>query len=75
MAAIEIPDELYPRLEKTARVYGTTVAEVVADLIRDMHVPLDREEYKQLLAEIAALPKIESDLDPVALIREDRDTR
>jgi hypothetical protein len=75
MATIEIPDELYANLVKAARVRGRTVEEEAAELIRDMHVPLDRDEYKKLLEEIRALPKIESDLDPVALIREDRDHR
>lgn len=75
MATLEIPDELYNRLAKTARVRGMTVEEVAADLVRSMHVPLDRDEKKKLLEEIRALPKIDSDLDPVALIREDRDNR
>jgi hypothetical protein len=75
MATIEIPDELYANLAKAARVRGRTVEEEAAELIRHMHVPLDRDEYKKLLEEIRALPKIESDLDPVALIREDRDHR
>jgi plasmid stability protein len=75
MAKLEISDELYGKLAKRARVHGHTVEEEAAELLRDMHVRLDREEHSKLLAEIRALPKIKSDLDPVALIREDRDTR
>lgn len=75
MATLEIPDELYERLAKRARVLGHTVDEEAAELLREMHVPLDRDEYSKLLEKIRALPKIESDLDPVALIREDRDNR
>ncbi len=75
MATLEIPDKLYARLAKAARVHGRTVEEEAADLIGHMHVPLDRDEYAKLLEEIRALPKFESDLDPVALIREDRDNR
>jgi hypothetical protein len=75
MATIEIPDEVYERLAKRARVLGRTVAEDVAQILRQVHIPLDRAERSKLLAELRARPKIESDLDPVALIREDRDSR
>ena len=73
MASVEIPDELYAKLVKAARVRGRTVDEEVAELVRHMRVPLDRDERKKLLEQLRALPKIKSDLDPVALIREDRD--
>ena len=73
MARVEIPDELYAKLVKAARVRDRTVEEELAELVRHMHVPLDRDERKKLIERLRALPKIKSDLDPVALIREDRD--
>ena len=75
MASVEISDDLYNKLAKLARIHERSVAEEVADLIRDLPEPLDRTEYSALLESIRALPKFESDLDPVALIREDRDNR
>jgi predicted transcriptional regulator len=75
MASVEISDDLYNKLAKLARIHERSVAEEVADLIRDLPEPLDRAEYSALLGGIRALPKFESDLDPVALIREDRDNR
>ena len=75
MATIEIPDEVYEKLAERARVNGHTVTEEALALLGEEPDQMDRGKYLKLLERIRALPKFKSDLDPVALIREDRDSR
>ena len=75
MATIEIPDEVYEKLAERARVNGHTVTEEALALLGEEPDQMDRGKYLKLLDRIRALPKFKSDLDPVALIREDRDSR
>lgn len=75
MATLEIPDEIYERLAERARASGRTITEEAVALLRESPDPMDRDKYRKLLDRIRALPKFRSDLDPVALIREDRDSR
>ena len=75
MATLEIPDEIYETLAERAHVHGRTVTEEAVALLREVPDQMDHDKYLKLLERIRALPKFKSDLDPVALIREDRDSR
>jgi hypothetical protein len=71
MATVEIPDELYERMAEWARRNKRTVEEqVIAEL---EIIEENRRRRRAVLDEIRALPVVESSLDPVQLIREDRD--
>jgi hypothetical protein len=75
MATLEIPDEVYAALTERARLNNRGVVEqALAELSGD---PAEEERRKYLmnLQRIMAFPPIKSDLDPVQLIREDRDRR
>ncbi len=75
MAILEIPDKVYEALAERARINERSVVdEAVAELSDDPE-ELRRREYLKVLEHIRALPPIKSNLDPVALIREDRDKR
>jgi predicted transcriptional regulator len=71
MATIEIPDALYEQMAELARRNKRTVAEqVIAEL---EIVEENRRRRREALDAIRQLPHITSSLDPVELIREDRD--
>jgi hypothetical protein len=70
MATIEIPDEVYTRLAEYARRNGRTVEE---QILAELEVVEDnRRRRRDALDAIRRLPPIDSTLDPVELIREDR---
>ena len=73
MATLEIPDEVYATLAERARMNGRSVVDqALAELSGD---PAEEARRKYLMnwQRILAMPPIKSDLDPVQLIREDRD--
>lgn len=75
MATLEIPDEVYEALAERAGLNKRSVLDqALAELSGD---PAEEERRKYLmnLQRILAFPPIKSDLDPVQLIREDRDSR
>ena len=70
MATIEIPDEVYARLAEYARRNRRTVEE---QILAELEVVEDnRRRRREALDAIRRLPSIDSTLDPVELIREDR---
>jgi predicted CopG family antitoxin len=71
MATIEIPDEVYERLAEYARHNKRTVEQQV---LAELEVVEDnRRRRREALDALRKLPPIDSSLDPVELIREDRD--
>ncbi len=71
MATLEIPDEVYARLAEHARRNGRTVNEQVLEELEV--VEENRRRRRAALDAIRKLPPLDSSLDPVVLIREDRD--
>ncbi|MGH9753281.1 MAG: ribbon-helix-helix domain-containing protein [Blastocatellia bacterium] len=54
---IDLPKEIYERLEKQAQARGTTVAEVIARLIEEVEAAHREAVFEQMRAEGILLPK------------------
>jgi len=54
---IELPIEIYAKLEKRAQAYGLTVADVIARLIEEVEAAHRQAVFEQMRAEGILLPK------------------
>jgi len=73
MAVVETSE--HAALAERAWMNGRNVVEQALAELPDDPANNERREYLINLQRILAFPPIKSDLDPVALIREDRDNR
>lgn len=78
MATLQVrnmPDKLYKRLkEKAGREYRSIAQQVVFELEKALESPVDNKERRRLVLEEIRKNKKEIEyIDPVKLIREDRD--
>ncbi len=75
----ELPDNIYRLLQKKAEVGHRSLAqEAIITLAKGLETSVsNRERRNRLLADITSQPcnpqKIKSDIDPVSLLREDRE--
>ncbi len=56
-ARIDVPDEVYERLQKQAQLRGTTISEAIAQLLEEVETTHREAVFEQMRAEGLLLPK------------------
>jgi len=54
---IDLPDEVYQRLERQAQLRGTTVSEAIAQWLEEVETARQQAVFEQMRAEGLLLPK------------------
>jgi plasmid stability protein len=67
-----VPDSLHRKIKARAALAGQTMSDYILDELRRV---VERPTREELLARLAALPPIELDPEPAAVIREGRQRR
>ena len=56
-ATIDVPNEVYERLQKQARLRGTTISEAISQLLEEVETTHREAVFEQMRAEGVLLPK------------------